>query len=46
MHGYAAIDLEIVWNITQKELPRLKMEIEKLLGGAEAEPSDKDNLVN
>jgi uncharacterized protein with HEPN domain len=35
IHGYAAVDLEIVWNITQTELPKLKAEIGKILEGLE-----------
>lgn len=31
IHGYATVDLEIIWNITQNELPKLKIEIEKIL---------------
>ena len=31
IHGYATVDLEIIWNITQKDLPNLKTEIEKIL---------------
>lgn len=31
IHGYATVDLEIIWNITQNDLPKLKTEIEKTL---------------
>ncbi len=31
IHGYASIDLEIIWNITQNDLGNLKTEIEKIL---------------
>jgi uncharacterized protein with HEPN domain len=31
VHGYATVDLEIIWNITQTELGNLKIEIEKIL---------------
>lgn len=31
IHGYATVDLEIIWTITQNELGKLKTEIEKLL---------------
>jgi uncharacterized protein with HEPN domain len=31
IHGYATVDLEIIWNITQNDLPKLKTEIEKIL---------------
>lgn len=31
IHGYATVDLEIIWNITQNDLGILKTEIEKLL---------------
>jgi uncharacterized protein with HEPN domain len=31
VHGYATVDMEIIWNITQNNLPALKMEIEKIL---------------
>lgn len=31
IHGYAMVDLEIIWNITQKDLGNLKTEIEKIL---------------
>ncbi len=32
IHGYASVDLEIIWNITQSDLGNLKIEIEKILG--------------
>lgn len=31
IHGYATVDLEIIWNITQSDLKPLKEEIEKIL---------------
>lgn len=31
IHGYATVDLEIIWNITQNDLGNLKFEIEKIL---------------
>lgn len=31
IHGYATVDLEIIWNITQNDLPKLETEIEKTL---------------
>lgn len=31
IHGYASVDLEIIWNITQSDLGGLKVEIEKIL---------------
>ena len=31
VHGYATVDMEIIWNITQSNLPSLKTEIEKIL---------------
>ncbi len=31
IHGYATVDLEIIWNITQSDLENLKTEIEKIL---------------
>ena len=31
IHGYATVDLEIIWNITQSDLGNLKIEIEKIL---------------
>ncbi len=31
IHGYATVDLEIIWNITQNDLGNLKTEIEKIL---------------
>ncbi len=31
IHGYATVDLEIIWNITQNDLPKLKTEIENIL---------------
>ena len=31
IHGYATVDLEIIWNITQNDLPKLKTEIEDIL---------------
>mgnify|MGYP001390941024 CR=1 FL=1 len=31
IHGYATVDLEIIWNITQSDLGILKIEIEKVL---------------
>jgi uncharacterized protein with HEPN domain len=31
IHGYAMVDLEIIWNITQNDLKPLREEIEKIL---------------
>ncbi len=31
VHGYATVDLEIIWSITQSSLPKLKKEIEQIL---------------
>jgi uncharacterized protein with HEPN domain len=31
MHGYFEIDLEIVWNVIEKELPQLKASLIPLL---------------
>jgi len=31
VHGYATVDLEIIWNIAQNDLGQLQVEIEKLL---------------
>lgn len=31
IHGYATVDLEIIWNITQKDLGKLKTEVETIL---------------
>jgi uncharacterized protein with HEPN domain len=31
VHGYATVDLEIIWSITQNDLKKLETEIEKLL---------------
>lgn len=31
IHGYATVDLEIIWNITQNDLKNLKTEIEEIL---------------
>jgi len=31
IHGYASVDLEIIWNITQRDLGNLKTGIEKIL---------------
>ena len=31
IHGYFDVDAEIVWNMTQTDLPKLKTEIEKIL---------------
>ena len=31
IHGYATVDLEIIWNITQSDLDILKIKIEKIL---------------
>ncbi len=31
IHGYATVDLEIIWNITRSNLGELKIEIEKIL---------------
>jgi len=32
VHQYFGIDLEEVWNTTQKDLPHLKQEIDRILG--------------
>lgn len=31
IHGCARVDLEIIWNVTRKDLGNLKTEIEKIL---------------
>ena len=31
IHGYATVDLKIIWNITQTDLDNLKPEIEELI---------------
>jgi uncharacterized protein with HEPN domain len=31
IHGYASVDLAIIWTITQNDLDQLQVEIEKLL---------------
>jgi hypothetical protein len=31
IHGYVSVDLEIIWNIAQRDLARLKTEIERIL---------------
>ncbi len=31
IHGYASMDLEIIWDISQNDLPVLKMQIEEIL---------------
>lgn len=31
IHGYASVDLAIIWTITQNDLDQLQIEIEKLL---------------
>ena len=31
IHGYFDVDAEIIWNTTQNDLPKLKIEIEKIL---------------
>lgn len=31
IHGYAAVDLEIIWGITQNDLPILKTQIKEIL---------------
>ncbi|MGB7068841.1 MAG: DUF86 domain-containing protein [Pyrinomonadaceae bacterium] len=33
IHGYASVDLEIIWNIAQNDLEQLATEIEKILAG-------------
>lgn len=31
IHGYFGVDLELVWSIIKKDLPQLKIQIEKML---------------
>ena len=31
IHGYASVSLEIIWSITQDDLPKLKTQIRKIL---------------
>lgn len=31
IHGYFGVDMELVWKIVQKDIPKLKKEISKLL---------------
>jgi uncharacterized protein with HEPN domain len=33
IHGYDAVDLDILWDIIQEDLPRLIEALEKILGG-------------
>jgi len=33
-HGYFAVDLEIIWNTLQRDLPELKQQIERLVSTA------------
>ena len=35
IHGYATVDLEIIWNITQNDLGNLRTKIEKILEESE-----------
>lgn len=37
IHGYDAVDDEIVWDIVENKLPGLERELDKLLGGSELE---------
>lgn len=32
IHGYSTVDLDIVWRVTQVELPPLAAAVERLLG--------------
>ncbi len=36
IHGYASVDLEIIWNIAQNDLEQLAIEIEQILAGETA----------
>lgn len=38
IHGYWSVDLLLVWDVIEKELPRLKAEVERLRG--ELSPPD------
>ncbi len=40
IHGYAAVDLEIIWNITQREFPILKTEIGNIREGLKKKEFD------
>ncbi|MDA8211846.1 MAG: DUF86 domain-containing protein [Clostridia bacterium] len=31
IHDYFGVDLKIVWNVVEKELPRIRVEVDKLL---------------
>ena len=31
IYGYASVNLEIIWSITQDDLPKLKTQIRKIL---------------
>jgi uncharacterized protein with HEPN domain len=33
IHGYAEVDMEIVWNVLQHELPDLLEKLDRVLGG-------------
>jgi uncharacterized protein with HEPN domain len=39
VHEYLGIDLEIVWRIIKKELPKLKKRIEKMIEFVESKNS-------
>lgn len=40
VHDYLGIDLDTVWDITQRDIPELKQAVEEMLGASQAEESE------
>ena len=40
VHDYLGIDLDMVWDITQRDIPELKQAVEKMLSASQEEESE------
>lgn len=40
VHDYLGIDLDTVWDITQRDIPELKQAVEEMLGLSQEEESE------
>ena len=45
IHGYDEVDLDIVWQIVEEDLPRLLRELETIVPPEEGEISQEDTLL-
>jgi uncharacterized protein with HEPN domain len=46
VHDYLGIDLETVWDITQRDIPELKLAVEEMLSANREEASQQETTSN